>query len=299
MKPLSLCIPTNGIVKWVIPVLNSIYETQPNETMFEVIIADNGCSEEFARLIAEYQEKHPNIIYFKSTAQGFLCQIDCFLHAQGEFVKFVNHRDMLADGALDYLLRFAEDNRNDRPVVFFSNCALNDCTCSSFDEFVFNLGYWSSWSGGLAFWQEDIQAIAKKEKYNSLFPHTDMLFMRRSADKYIIDNSKLFVEIDADHSTKGKYNLFKAFAVEFLSVIGELLRDNSITTSTFLAVKEKTLDFLANLYYDFILRKKPASYSFENYKDYLLIYYSKGQIFCSITKKIGSRVFKRIIKQLI
>ena len=39
---LSLCMPTNGVVEWVFPVLDSIFEQGCNSDDFEVIITDNG-----------------------------------------------------------------------------------------------------------------------------------------------------------------------------------------------------------------------------------------------------------------
>ena len=44
---LSLCIPTNGVIEWVSPVLNSIYDEKNPIGEFEVIVTDNGNNEEF------------------------------------------------------------------------------------------------------------------------------------------------------------------------------------------------------------------------------------------------------------
>ena len=294
---LSLCIPTNGVVEWVFPVLDSIYKTNQDSSRFEVIVEDNGDNEEFEKKVHEYQKKYKNLKYYKSTAQGFLCQIDSLKNAKGQFIKFVNHRARLVDGGIDYLIRFAEKNMDEQPVVFFSNNQVKRSDCKSFNEFVSALEYWSSWSGGLAFWKEDIKRIAEIETYNTLFPHTDILFSRRNADRYIIDDNKILSEIDAGHGSKGKYNLFQAFAVEYLSIIIDLVRDKSITVDTFLTVKKSLLGFLAKLYVDFIIKKKPASYSFVDYKKYLLVYYSSNELRYEIVKELAKRSAKRILKR--
>ena len=44
---LSLCIPTNGIVEWVFPALDSIYAEGVDNERFEVIVTDNGKNEDF------------------------------------------------------------------------------------------------------------------------------------------------------------------------------------------------------------------------------------------------------------
>lgn len=51
---LSLCMPTNGVVEWVFPVLDSIFEQGCNSSDFEVVITDNGDNIEFKEKIKEY-----------------------------------------------------------------------------------------------------------------------------------------------------------------------------------------------------------------------------------------------------
>ena len=42
---LSICIPTNGVSRWVIPTLDNLYSLGADETLFEVVVADNGGDE--------------------------------------------------------------------------------------------------------------------------------------------------------------------------------------------------------------------------------------------------------------
>ena len=46
-KIISLCIPTNGVSKWVFPVLDSIYSQGISEEEFEIVVSDNGNDVEF------------------------------------------------------------------------------------------------------------------------------------------------------------------------------------------------------------------------------------------------------------
>ena len=36
---LSLCLPTNGVIEWVFPVLDSIYNQNVDLNMFEIIVS--------------------------------------------------------------------------------------------------------------------------------------------------------------------------------------------------------------------------------------------------------------------
>ena len=62
-KPLlSLCLPTNGIIEWVFPVLESIYSQNVDTKLFEVIVTNNGTNDEFHSMMLEYSQKHENLI---------------------------------------------------------------------------------------------------------------------------------------------------------------------------------------------------------------------------------------------
>ena len=53
-KPLvSLCIPTNGVVEWVFPVLDSIYNQIVDNALFEIVITDNGNNVVFKKNIQD------------------------------------------------------------------------------------------------------------------------------------------------------------------------------------------------------------------------------------------------------
>ena len=39
---LSICIPTNGISKWILPTLEAIYSQNVDISLYEVVITDNG-----------------------------------------------------------------------------------------------------------------------------------------------------------------------------------------------------------------------------------------------------------------
>ena len=51
----SLCMPTNGVIEWVFPVLDSVYEQGCDNKEFEIIITDNGNNKEFKVIINNIQ----------------------------------------------------------------------------------------------------------------------------------------------------------------------------------------------------------------------------------------------------
>ena len=287
-KPLlTLCIPTNGVLHWVRPVLESIFQQDVDSSLYEVVVTDNGDNTDFKEFMRGYADKHPNVIYRETQAQGFLNQQEAFRLAKGEFVKFVNHRMPLRDGALKYLVSFVQQHCDDseKPVIYFSNGILRlyqSLTLRNFNDFVASLGIYVSWSAGLAFWRDDFGQIPNNQQFNSLFPHTNILFFHRHRKTYIVDDKVLQDSLPVGNTPKGKYDLYWAFAVELPALMLDLVRDRDVTLPVFLKFKRKLLWFLVEQYLFFNVLRRPCSYTLSSYDDAIRVYYSKWANFIRV-----------------
>lgn len=296
---LSLCIPTNGVIEWVFPVLDSIFRQNISNELFEVVVTDNGNNIEFKKKMLDYCQRYPNITYEQTDALPFLNEIESYKLAKGQLIKFVNHRTMLVEGSLEKLIKFARDNINEKPIVYFANGVLkiektvHQYEC--FDLFVRNLSYWSSWSTGMAIWKEDFESIPEKTDFNELFPHTTVLFRERNRSKYVIDNTLIMEELPIGKIAKGKYDLFGAFGIEYPGIICDLLRDGSIVNETFRFVVKRNLEFIAGLYWDYCIIKKPCSYDLSGLTNIFGVFYTKAGLYKMTVKytikKIGKKIF--------
>lgn len=268
---LSLCIPTNGIVEWVVPVLNSIYSQEIDDSLFEVVVCDNGTDSDLKSHIQPFYI-HGNFIYQTSDAKMFQNQISCFKLARGNLIKFINHRMLMEPGAIKYLLDFEEKYRESKPVCYFLNKTLplsDETICNKFDDFVKTLSYYSSWSAGLCVWKDDFDKIPNDTQYNKMFPHATILFYIRDKKQYVIKNEKILSEIDDDATKKGKYNLFNTFAVEYPLLLNELILSNDISQETYDGIIRQLTQFLEVLYADFVVAKTPCSYDLSSAEEYL------------------------------
>ncbi len=63
---ISLCLPTNGIIEWVFPVLDSIYSQDVDNSLFEVVVTNNGDNDKFDKMMMNYAGIHSNLIYKKN-----------------------------------------------------------------------------------------------------------------------------------------------------------------------------------------------------------------------------------------
>lgn len=300
-KLLTLAIPTNGIIEWVLPVLDSIYGQGVEDTKFEVVVTDNGSNEDFHNKMISYCKEHENLIYRKTSVVLFMNQVEAFKLASGEFVKFVNHRTKLNPGTLQYLVEFVENNIYDRPISFFLNGALDPRKknefYSGFDSFVYGLSYYSSWSGGVACWKRDLEKILKESLNDmnlSLFPHTRFIFIKEDNRKYYIDNQKLFEEIPNKAISKGRYDLFYAFGVEYMNIILGLLERSKIDKSTFAYVKEENEKFIIELFTNYVLLNNECAYDLSSARRSLNVFYSYRLIKMKAIINLGSKAFKRV-----
>ena len=117
-----------------------------------------------------------------------------------------NHRTKLVPGALNTFIEFSRKNRDERPLIYFLNGAnkklptenVYDC----FNDYVKNLSYMSSWSGGTAIWKSDFDNLQVDKRINSLFQHINLVFSERNRGRYIINNQRLMEEIPVDVTKK-------------------------------------------------------------------------------------------------
>lgn len=298
---LTLCIPTNGIIEWVFPVLDSIYkgsEADEHKDEFEVVVTDNGKNQAFKEKMRAYATLHSNLNYQETNAYMFNNQLEAFQLAKGNLIKFINHRTKLLPGCLKYLLNVEEKFSKNKPILYFlnGNQKIGNTECDSFDAFVRSLGIWSTWSGGIAMWKEDFEKLPAEVDADQFFPHMAMLFAVRDRNQYIIDNAHLLEEIPADTTKKGNYNLFEAFASRFPEIMLDMVRSKDISLDTFLSVKEAGLEFCANLYVDYVIRRQPCSYSFENKEKNLLVFYGKAEFKRAVCKTIARKMAKNLLQ---
>ncbi|MCF1633478.1 glycosyltransferase [Streptococcus gallolyticus] len=299
---LSLVIPTNGVKEWVFPVLDSIYSQEVDEDKFEVIVTDNGQNDDFYHLMMDYSLQHSNLVYKRTTSKLFSNQIEGFKLATGHFIKFVNHRFQLKQGALNYLINFVKSNILERPITYFLNgtteIAKNNNSINPFDEFVYGLKNYSSWSGGVSCWREDLKNVLENDINSELFPHVKFVFLYDENKKYKIDNNILFEEIPDNSLKKGNYDLFFAFGIEYVELIKNLRKQGMIAISSEEFILKENENFLANMFLYFIIMKKPCSYNLDSVKTSLNRYYSLRRIRCKAIFNMISLTKRKIVRAI-
>ena len=99
--------------------------------------------------------------------------------------------------------------------------------------------------------------------------------------------------------SKGRYNLFKAFAVEYPSIICDLLRQDYISLNTFLKIKKENYFFLKQQYFEYIVRGKDCSYDLTDADQFLNVYYSKRLVKFSMPFMYLKCLLSKLLKALV
>ena len=270
---LSICIPTNGVKEFVVPSLESIYNQGVDDSLFEVVITDNGKDSELGKTIKKFE--YPNLRYIQTDAQGFMNQICSFQESQGVYIKMINHRALFYSGGLQKMIDFITKYQKEKPMLYFPNGHLGGIEtteCQNLDEFINKVSFWSSWEQGVGIWQEDKKKL-DYIKYDNMFPAVSILFGVRKNSKYIIYDHKITHEIPSQRVRQ--YDFFKSFAVSFLDVIWGLQKDGRISLKTFNYVKKDMFRrYLISYYYQIMVSKTEKTIPQRDIKKNMTIYYS-------------------------
>lgn len=280
---LSLCIPTNGAVNWILPVIESIYAQNYDNEKFEVVITDNGKDSQLPVYISQMNYK--NLRYKQTNDEGFLNLVSCLKEGNGLFCKMINHRSVLLQGSIADMVDVIMKYRDTQPIIYCVDGMLKDrgelIECKDINELVKNLYYWCSWSAGIGFWQKDIEFI-DKVKLNFMFPNASLLFYIRKEPHYIIWNKRY--DKMSDDTGKGGYNVFETFGITFIDILNELRQQGRLNLDTFLFAKKKMYEYVCQLYYQEVMMPTRHTFMVDNAKQYMGVYFSKFDYWRMIIK---------------
>lgn len=294
---LSLCIPTNGIVEYVIPVIDSIYSQNIDPTLFEVVITDNGGKDALKEALES--RNFSNLHYYKTSSSGFTNQIDAFEKCSGLFCKMLNHRSRMLPGSINNLLNLIEKYKDEKPIIYCAEGRMSSepiIECENLDEFVRNMSYWISWSAGTGAWRSDISNIRDKS-INVMFPHTVFLFELRHDSKYVIWNGTY--EVQASDKGKGGYDVFQTFGVTLLDLLSDLRIKNRISLETFITVKKGLLRYLRKIYLEDVVLPTKHTYIIENVRIKLSVYYGVFEYWKIVSWSLCRVPYALLLKGLI
>lgn len=275
---LSICIPTNGVSRWVVPNVRQIYSLGTDNDIFEVVVADNAPNEDMKTAMKEF-EKYPNFRYVKTKAEGFYNIIENFVQAKGDFMIKINHRCLMKKGSIERIYQIGCEYIDRKPLIFLSNGNLGEnkkMEFGTFDEYLRKLTYWSSLSEGLFFWKEDIAEIPKIS-FAPMSPNVSLMFNSKTKKLFVIDDIKFGGAQDS--TGKYGYDVFYTFAVLYLDLVNQVRIEGFLSKEGFIQIKKDLVNWLRGVYLDMDVMGHNGNYILKDVKQDMSVYYSIGEYY--------------------
>lgn len=272
---LSICIPTNGVSRWVVPNVRQIYSLGTDNDIFEVVVADNAPNEEMDAAMAEFS-KYSNFRYVKTKAEGFYNIIENFVQAKGDFMIKINHRCLMQKGSIERIYQLGCEYIDRKPLIYLSNGILKEnrrLEFDTFDGYLQKLSYWSSLSEGLFFWKEDIAEVPNIN-FASMSPNVSLMFNSKKKNCFVIDDMK-FGEAQ-DSAGKYGYDVFYTFAVLYLDLVNQVRIEGYLTRDGFVKIKKDLAIWLRSIYFQMNIMGRKNNYLLLDVRENLSVYYTRS-----------------------
>lgn len=111
---LSIIIPVYNVEKYVGACIESIFKQRISENEFEVILINDGSTDNSLNIIQEYEKRYSNITIISQKNQGLsTTRNNGIKSAKGEYLLFVDSDDLIIDNTLKVMLHIATQNQVD------------------------------------------------------------------------------------------------------------------------------------------------------------------------------------------
>lgn len=306
-KILSICIPTYNRSE-VLDKSLSQFVKEPSflDKSIEICISDNASTDNTEEIVKKYTNKFDNIIYHKNKKNTGVIDGNFPIVgslATGTFIKFLNDYAYFYPGELDRMITFIKKNEREKPVLLFTNNnyieSKNEILeCKGINEFVKHASYWITWVLCAGFWRIDFENIRDRDRSISKFMWCPDNYLKlvSSGRKAIIYNRKFAFEQPL--KSKGGYNLFKTFSIDYLSMYDEYLNNHQLDKKVYEKEKYKLMRYFFSSWLYTLKFVNTNNYNFgvKNAFDILKKTYGKHLYFYIIIFLVN---FKGTLRQLI
>lgn len=254
---LSICIPTYNRLDILRNTIASIYADLDGVELddFEVVISDNSKEHTTQPVVAEFDFK--NLHYNITECEGFKNSFYALSYGKGEYLKLNNNYTMFRRGTLKLLISQLKKMKATQTQVIYTNGLRQKKTFiqyNSFDDYMFGLSYFSSWSAGYGMWKDDFDRVKDYVELDKYFPQTSLLLSQDYKKSFALDDRVLFE--DQHVPKKGGYNIFKVFSVDFVSLIMGAYSSRKISERTYKKIKSDLLyQYLSVRYFKTVIAR--------------------------------------------
>jgi len=116
--PLSIILPVYNVEEYIRPCMESIFQQGLDDTVFELIIVNDGSTDKSMEMIADIIDQHHNITVINQQNQGLsMARNNGMAKAKGEYLLMPDSDDLLVQHSVPYLLKKALTSKADLVVA--------------------------------------------------------------------------------------------------------------------------------------------------------------------------------------
>ena len=108
---ISFILPVYNVEKWLDNCLGSIYRQQLDSEEFEVICVNDGSSDNSLEILKKWAVVHNNLVIIDQKNKGMSSARNVGItYAKGQYIRFIDSDDYIADGVTRDPLKIAINN---------------------------------------------------------------------------------------------------------------------------------------------------------------------------------------------
>ena len=116
---LSIIVPAYNAEKYIKPCIESLYKQNLQEDEFEIILINDGSTDNTLSIVKTFSKLHSNINIISQVNQGLsITRNNGITNAKGKYILFVDSDDVLVNNSIKMMLNIAIDNSSIK-ITFF------------------------------------------------------------------------------------------------------------------------------------------------------------------------------------
>lgn len=276
----SICIPTYNRSAVLKDTMERITSDPAFDEEVELIISDNNSTDNTREVVQKFTAKFPNVRYYRNEANIFDRNFQTVLsYGRGDYLKLLNDYISFPEGKLAFMKECIRKYQSGRRPLFFIRktrkefMKQDEIICSSLDEYIYAVSYYSTWLSSFGCWHEDFEDLTDLDRYfYTSLQQVDWIYRIINAKKgAVIIPHNIFETTKLPLGARGGYNYFGVHVGKYYEIMQNCVKANFVSRSVYNADRRYTLWMYRERFIRYILFPKRGNY-FEMDKSLLVIW---------------------------
>ncbi|MDD6070237.1 MAG: glycosyltransferase [Clostridiales bacterium] len=232
---LSICIPTYNRSKYLRKSIESIISQEEfSNGMVEIVISDNASEDDTQKIGMEFSEKYENIHYHRNKDNVRDKNFPIVLsEANGVLRRLSNDTVLYKKNSLKYICNIIEENKKERPVIFWSGGAGKSSDESkkvNFRNFVQDVSYGMTSILTFSIWEDECEDIENDSDGCELqLWQVRKILELAYRKKNILICNKVLTRGQAVEKKNISYGLYKVFYQNYFTLLSPYFNNKSLS----------------------------------------------------------------------